>query len=58
MVPLYYGRVASFVNDTMDMTSSQAEAVVEEQAEAFEKEKEYLVRRWDEKTAEPEFFDI
>jgi len=58
MVPLYYGRVASFVNDTRDMSSSQAEEVVEEQAEAFEEKKDYLIQRWDEKTAEPEFFDM
>lgn len=56
MVPLYYGRVASFVNTTLDMDSFQAESVVQEQAEAFEREKEYLIARWDEGRPEPELF--
>jgi hypothetical protein len=45
--PLYYGRVASFVNRTADMDSAQAEAIVEEQAQAFEDSKEFLIRMWD-----------
>ncbi len=58
MVPLYYGRVAAFVNETRDMDSYLAEEVVEKQAEAFENGKEYLITKWDEKTAEPEFIDV
>ena len=57
MVPLYYGRIAQFVNATGDMSSADAERLVEEQAEAFEQNKEYLIRRWDEKIAEPESFE-
>ena len=47
MTPLYFARVASFVNRTTDMSNEQAEEVVEEQAEVFEKTKEYLIQRWD-----------
>ena len=49
VTPLYLGRVASFINRTRKMTSSQAEAVVEEQAQVFEDYKDYLIQVWDEK---------
>jgi glycosyltransferase involved in cell wall biosynthesis len=49
VTPLYLGRVASFVNQTKDMSSSQAEEVVEEQAQIFEDHKDYLIEVWDEK---------
>lgn len=55
MTPLYFARVASFVNRTKEMSSEEAEAVVEEQAETFEKTKGYLVQRWDE---EVEYSDL
>lgn len=51
MTPLYFGRVASFVRESWDMTSEEAETLVEEQAVKFEQEKDYLVRVWDEKSA-------
>lgn len=47
VTPLYLGRVASFINRTRKMTSSQAEEVVEEQAQIFEDRKEYLIEVWD-----------
>ena len=50
MTPLYFARVASFVNRTTNMTNEQAEKLVEEQAEVFEKTKDYLINRWDEET--------
>ncbi len=50
MTPLYFARVASFVNQTIDMSNAEAEILVEEQAEIFEKQKDYLIKRWDEKT--------
>jgi len=53
MTPLYLGRVASFINRTKDMTSREAEAVVEEQAESFEEHKGYLVDLW-QNGAEPQ----
>jgi len=52
VTPLYLGRVASFINQTRDMNSNQAEAVVEEQAQVFEDYKEYLIKVWDEKAKE------
>jgi glycosyltransferase involved in cell wall biosynthesis len=48
MTPLYYARVASFVNQTKDMDNDEAEKVVEEQARIFEEKKDYLVQRWNE----------
>jgi len=47
MTPLYLARVASFITRTWEMDSSQAEAMVEEQAEAFEQLKPYLLERWE-----------
>ncbi len=46
MTPLYLGRVASFITRTRDMSSSEAEAIVEEQASVFEELKPYLVDHW------------
>jgi len=45
--PLYNARVASFINETLTMSSVEAEAVVERQAEAFERGKPVLLKRWD-----------
>ncbi|MBN2425930.1 MAG: glycosyltransferase [Calditrichaceae bacterium] len=46
MTPLYFARVASFVNRTKNMSNTEAEKVVEIQAEVFETNKKYLVDRW------------
>lgn len=46
MVPLYYARVASLVNELKDKDSSQAEAFFEEQAKSFGEMKDYLIRLW------------
>jgi len=46
MTPLYLGRVASFITRTRDMSSREAEEVVEEQAAVFERLKPYLVDQW------------
>ena len=46
MTPLYLARVASFISRTRDMDNAGAEAVVEEQAQAFEDHKPYLIERW------------
>jgi glycosyltransferase involved in cell wall biosynthesis len=50
--PLYYARVASFIRQTWEMTSAEAEAVVEEQAQLFEDHKEYLIKVWDGKSSQ------
>lgn len=49
--PLYYARVASFVRQTWEMSSAEAEAVVEEQAQLFEDHKDYLIKVWESKSA-------
>lgn len=49
MTPLYYGRIASFINQTKEMSNKDAEAVVEEHAERFEELKPYLVEGWSKK---------
>ncbi len=46
--PLYLGRTASFVLDTQGLTSSEAEGRIEALCQAFEKDKSYLVARWNE----------
>ena len=51
VTPLYLGRVASFINQTKKMNSTQAEEVVEKQAQIFEDYKDYLIQVWDEKAA-------
>ncbi len=43
--PLYFGRTASFISETIDMNWEQAEKVIEKQAEVFEKNKKYLKNR-------------
>jgi len=51
VTPLYYARVASFIRQSWDMSSIQAEDLVEEQAAKFENQKEYLIKIWEEKSA-------
>ena len=51
VTPLYYARVASFVRQSWNMSSLEAEALVEEQALKFEEQKDYLMKVWDEKSA-------
>jgi len=52
VTPLYYARVASFVRQSWEMSSAEAEDLVEEQALKFEDHKDYLVRVWEEKSAQ------
>ena len=47
MTPLYFARIASFVNRTREMSTEEAEEVVEEQALVFEEMKPYLLERWE-----------
>ena len=46
LIPLYYGRTASFFLETADMSDEEAEGVVEEVAAEYEKLKSYLVTNW------------
>ncbi len=49
LAPLYYGRVASLVNELRDKSPAEAEAHFEAQAEAFERLKDYMVKIWKQK---------
>lgn len=46
LTPLYLGRTASFVLETQALTSDEAEDRVELLCQTFEREKTYLVERW------------
>jgi hypothetical protein len=46
LVPVYFGRVGSFVIENRSVTTEQAEERVERQAREFELLKPYLVERW------------
>ena len=52
VTPLYYARVASFVRQSWEMSSQEAEGLVEEQAAKFEEHKEYLIKVWDQRFKE------
>jgi hypothetical protein len=49
MTPLYYARVASFVRESWEMSSQDAESLVEKQALEFEEAKDHLIKEWDRK---------
>ena len=53
LTPLYYGRVASLVNELQGKTPEEAEEHFEHNALAFERMKEYMVAIWGKKGAEP-----
>lgn len=58
VTPIYFARVASFINETRDMTSAEAEHVVEDQAAFFVQAKDYLVDLWERpKTASHTFIE-
>ena len=50
MTPLYFMRVASFVRESWEMSTQEAETLVEEQALMFEEHKSYLVDLWEKKS--------
>jgi hypothetical protein len=50
VTPLYYARVASFVAQSLEMSSEEAEELVEEQAIKFEQQKDYLTQVWNEES--------
>lgn len=45
ITPLYFGRTKTHCQQVMDMSSSEAEAVVQAQAKVFEQNKPYLLER-------------
>ncbi len=46
LIPIYFARVGGFVNQTRDMSTAQADEVVDQQAMLFEQRKPYLLERW------------
>jgi len=48
IVPLYLGRVASFLLETLDLGAAATEARLDALGAAFEREKPYLVSHWTE----------
>ena len=48
LVPIYFGRVGSFIVENRNVPTAQAEERVERQAREFELLKPYLVSRWNE----------
>jgi len=46
LVPLYFGRTASFVKETYHMSDYEAEEITEKLCNEFEKMKPYLIERW------------
>ncbi len=47
-IPLYHSRVLSYVNKTKDMGTREAEEYLENITRVFEREKYYLIERWEE----------
>ncbi len=47
LVPIYFGRTASFIIETKKMPTYEAEKVIEELCDKFEELKPYLLERWD-----------
>lgn len=54
LVPVYFGRTASFVIENRDLSTDRAENQVERLAREFERLKPYLVQRWDAIPVAPE----
>jgi len=52
LVPVYLGRTASFVMETEDMPTYEAEEVIERLCDEFEKMKPYLIQKWFNKTSQ------
>ncbi|WP_457742368.1 glycosyltransferase [Thermococcus sp.] len=46
LVPLYFAKTADFIKKTMNMSTLEAEKLVEERAKVFLEEKDYLLERW------------
>lgn len=46
MIPLYLGRVASFVKENQQSSSQEVEETIESLCKVFEEMKPYLIERW------------
>jgi hypothetical protein len=47
LVPIYFARVAGFVNQSRDLSTADAEKIFDAQAKRFEELKPYLLEKWD-----------
>jgi hypothetical protein len=47
MIPLYLGKVASFVRENQDSSSKEVEEKIESLCLTFEELKPYLIERWE-----------
>jgi len=47
LTPLYLGRVASFVNETLESKASEIEEKIEQVCLEFERQKKYLIDNWE-----------
>lgn len=47
LIPMYFARVAAFVEETEDLSDKEAEQRIEEQLELFREMKGYLDERWE-----------
>jgi hypothetical protein len=47
MIPLYLGRVASFVKENQESPAREVEARIESLCKVFEEMKPYLIERWE-----------
>ena len=47
LVPFYHARLLSYVNRTLHMDTHDAEEYLENISRTFQKEKYYLIQRWD-----------
>ncbi len=52
LIPLYYGRVASLINDLANKNHEEAESYFDAQARIFEEMKPYLIGLWDKMNTE------
>ncbi|HPC25739.1 MAG TPA: glycosyltransferase, partial [Fervidobacterium sp.] len=46
LLGFYFARTADFVEKTRDMSTLEAEALIDEQLEAFKEEKPKIVQEW------------
>ncbi|MBI4565551.1 MAG: glycosyltransferase [Planctomycetes bacterium] len=53
LIPIYFARTAGFFNHARNLSTPEAEAIIESHAQRFEELKESFIRRWDEKIEEP-----
>ena len=46
MKPLYFGRMTSFIKESLDLDHQQSEVLIQKQAEGFLKNRNYLLKKY------------